>query len=305
VDDDGPVGKGVAGVPVKFTVTKGGGQVSVTDAVTDFVGYAFTNWTLGDVPGEQQVTVAAININKIFYATARANPAFPAAGVVHAANFTTTLAPGGMVSLFGTRVSSGTASATSLPLPGLLAGAQVLVNGASAPLFFASSGQINFQMPFELQGQTSAALKVSVLGNSTPPVTIPLVAAAPGLFTVSQDGKGFVVALHGTDNAPITVQNPARAGETIVVYGTGLGRVTPTVASGVAAPSSPAATTQTQATATIGSSAARVVFSGLAPGFVGLYQINIEIPAATPAADVPLAVTIGGVNSNLVALPVR
>ncbi len=305
VDDDGPIGKGVAGVPVKFTVTKGGGRVSVTDAVTDFVGYASTKWTLGDAAGEQQVTVAAVNVNKIFYATARANPAFPAAGVVHAATFSTTLAPGGMVSLFGTRVASATASATSLPLAGLLAGAQVLVNGTPAPLFFASAGQINFQMPFELQGQTSAELKVSVLGISTPPVTIPLVAAAPGLFTVSQDGKGFVVALHGTDNTPVTALNPARAGETIVVYGTGLGRVTPAVASGAASPLNPAATTQTQATAIIGTNTARVVFSGLAPGFVGLYQINIEIPAATPAADVPLVVSIGDVRSNLVALPVR
>lgn len=305
VDDDGPIGKGVAGVPVRFTVTKGGGQVSVTDAVTDFVGYASTKWTLGDLAGEQQVTVSAVGVNKIFYATARANPAFPAAGVVHAATFTNTLAPGGIVSLFGTRVAAGTASATALPLSGLLSGAQLLVNGTPVPLFFASPGQINFQMPFELQGQTSAELKVSVLGITTPPVTIPLAAAAPGLFTVSQDGKGFVVALHGTDNTPITAQSPARAGETIVVYGTGLGRVSPTVASGAASPSSPAATTQTAATATIGTNSARVVFSGLAPGFVGLYQINIEIPSATPAADVPLTVSIGGANSNLVTLPVR
>jgi uncharacterized protein (TIGR03437 family) len=305
VDDDGPIGKGVAGVPVKFAVTTGGGSLSATDVVTDFTGYAATKWTLGDAVGEQRVTVSAVNVNKIFYATARANPSFPAAGVVDAAKFSTPLTPGGMVSLFGTRLASATATATSLPLSGLLAGAQVQVNGNPAPLFFASPGQINFQMPFEVQGQTSAQVRVSVLGINTPEVSVPLAAAAPGLFTTSQDGKGFVVALHGADNTPISASNPARAGETIVVYATGLGAVTPAVASGAPAPSNPLATTQTPATATIGNDAARVVFSGLAPGFVGLYQINLEVPPGAPPADVPLVVSIGSARSNLVALSVR
>ena len=118
--------------------------------------------------------------------------------------------------------------------------------------------------------------------------------AAPGLFS-SSSGQAIVQNSDYTLNDP---GNPAKVGSTIVAYLSGSGTVSPAVADGAVAPTSPLAYANSPSNATIGSSTAQVAFAGLAPGFVGLVQVNIVVPSALQTGDYPLAVIIGGQTSN-------
>ena len=296
---------GVAGVTVRFEIVYGSGALSASQVVTDFAGVAAVTLRLSDRPGAVQVRASAFGtLTRTFTATARPAPVTSAASVVHAASFSRTVAPGSIISIFGTGLAGGTAAAGSVPLPRELASAQVLFSGQPAPLLYASPTQINAQVPFELAGAPSAELRVSVLGVPSPAVVVPLVAAAPGVFTVSSDGRGAAVALHA-DFSSVTAASPARPGEIVALFATGLGAVTPAVPSGTAAPSSPPATTTAVPAVQLGSAAARVRFSGLAPGFVGLYQVNFEVPTGVAGDAVPLILALGGNTSNTVSLAVR
>jgi uncharacterized protein (TIGR03437 family) len=140
----------------------------------------------------------------------------------------------------------------------------------------------------------------------------------PGIFTTSADGSGQAAALisgtgllAGPAAAASQVSQgaasrPVRRGEFLEVFATGLGAVGNPPASGSAASANPISATTTTATATIGGTAADVFFSGLAPGFVGLYQLNVEVPAAAPSGNaVPLVISIGGVSSQTTTIAVE
>ncbi len=296
---------GIAGASVKFEITSGGGALSASQVTTDFAGVAQVTLKLPNTPGMVQIKASATStISRTFTATARPAPLVPQGAVVNAASYTAAISAGSLVSIFGTGLAGGTAQAGAVPLPTTLASTQVLFNGQPAPLFFVSPGQINALVPFELAAAGSAQLQVSVLGVLSPPVSLALAAAAPGILTLTQDGKGAAVAQH-TDFSLVTVANPAHPGETIVVYGLGFGSTQPVVTSGVAAPVPPAWTAATP-TVRIGSASAEVSFSGLTPGAVGLYQLNIKVPPETSPGDaVPLVVTFGSAASNAVTLPVK
>jgi len=236
-----------------------------------------------------------------------AAPALNSGGIVNGASFAPAapLAPGSIVSVFGANLASTSAGASSLPLPKTLAGATLQVGGYEVPLFYSSGGQINAQLPFELALNTRPQLIVKGAAFVTVPETITVAAARPGIFTTSQDGKGqgviMDVANHLVDSA-----NPAKAGDVVVVYCTGLGATTPAVRSGEAAPTTPLARVVMPVSVTIGGQPASVQFAGLTPGYAGLYQVNVQIPAGvSPAASVPLVVFQDGVPSNTVALAVR
>ena len=303
VDDSGLIG--MAGVPVKFTVSSGGGTLTTTDAVTDFTGLASTSWTLGAAPGTQRVQVDAVGSTNYFYASAIANPTVSRAGLVNAASFTTAVAPGSIASLFGTGLAVASGGATSLPLPVSLNSGQILFGNTASPIFYASPGQMNFQIPLEIplgaDGTATVQMRSVVVGTPSQPVTVQLVAAAPGLFTTTTDGKGTVVSLHA-DNSPVTASNPAHAGEVVVIFCTGLGAVDQALTSGSAAAGG---NTTTLATAKIGGVAASVQYSGVTPGSVGLYQVNAVIPPGTPAGDASVVISIGSAASNQVTIPIR
>jgi uncharacterized protein (TIGR03437 family) len=228
-------------------------------------------------------------------------------GLVNAASFSpgVPLAPGGIVSVFGRNLAT-TASAASLPLPRTLGGATLTIGGIDAPLFYASNGQINAQLPFELQANTRQQALVRGTSSITPPETITIAPARPGIFTIAQDGKGQGAILSAQGRL-VDRTAPAAAGETVQVFCTGLGATQPAVRSGDPAPNAePLARVIPPPAATIGGQAARVSFAGLAPGFVGLYQVNVEIPAGlTAGSAVPLVLSQGGVPSNTVTLAVR
>ncbi|OFV95502.1 MAG: hypothetical protein A3H28_15850 [Acidobacteria bacterium RIFCSPLOWO2_02_FULL_61_28] len=139
----------------------------------------------------------------------------------------------------------------------------------------------------------------------TLPETITVAAARPAIFSTNQQGTGQGAILN-QDSAPNSAASAAARGSVIQIYATGLGPTNPVVPSGSAAPSSPPAVATNAVTATIGGVTVPAQFAGLAPGFVGLYQVNVEIPAGvTPDPEVPLILLQSGVPSNTVTLAVR
>jgi uncharacterized protein (TIGR03437 family) len=241
-------------------------------------------------------------------------PVINAGGVVTGANYTALLGPGLIASLFGSNLSSGTMGAASLPLPTLLGGVSVSANGILASLFYVSPTQINFQLPWELLGQTQAGIVATVNGSASAPQTISLRDVSPGIFSLDSSGSGqgaiqiANTAIFAAPDASIpgALARPAKRGEFLTIYCSGLGDVSPRPATGAASPGGPPSTTLLTPSVTIGGVPAPVSFSGLSPGFVGLYQVNVQVPDTAPAgAQVPVVMTIGGVSSNTVTIAVQ
>ena len=246
-------------------------------------------------------------------------PALFAGGVVNGANFASggAMAPGSIVSVFGRNLASGQNLASRLPLETTLGGATLNVAGTDVPLFFSNENQINAQLPFDLAPNSRPQVFVKSRREGTGPeaIAVPesitVAAVQPAIFTLNQQGTGQgAILIANTDilvapvgSIPGRQTRPADGGEFVSIFCTGLGATTPTVGAGE--PGAGEAVT-TPVTATIGGVNASVSFAGLAPGFVGLYQVNVEIPAGVePGAEVNLVLIQNGVPSNTVTLAIR
>jgi uncharacterized protein (TIGR03437 family) len=222
-------------------------------------------------------------------------PAITSGGVVNAASFAAEVSPGALASVFGANFT-GTgldAIAPSLPLPSSLGGVSVQVNGVAAPVLYESSKQINFQVPWETKTGT-ATLTVSTNGVKGNQVTVKVESAAPALFVqgshaIAQNYPGYTLN---------SSSNPAAAGGIIIAYLTGAGAVSPQPADGAPAGSSPVSMVTPTVTATIGGQTATVSSAALAPDFVGLWQVNIEVPMGVTQGELPLVVSVDGQSSN-------
>jgi uncharacterized protein (TIGR03437 family) len=226
--------------------------------------------------------------------------------VVNAANYTAPVAPGSISAVFGSFPLASPIPVTSFPIPTSLGGLSLQFGGTDlAPLFYANSGQVNAQIPWELAGQSQTSITASMSGQSSAAQTVSLAAFAPGIFAVNGQGTG-PGAILDLNYHLISAVNPTTAGAFIQIYCTGLGPVSNQPATGAPSPSSPLASTPTWPTVTIGGVSAAVQFSGLTPGDVGLYQVNAQVQAGTPKGNaVPLAVSIGGATSNTVTIAVQ
>jgi len=240
-------------------------------------------------------------------------PSVNAGGVVNAANFRNLpLAAGSIASVFGNEFAPASLEAASQPLPVMLSGAAVQINGSPAPLFAVTPQQINFQVPWEVVGQSQVSLVVNASGVSSNSGTISLADVSPGLFSTNQQGTGQGAILIGGTGilaAPVGAfpgSRPAGRGEFISIFCTGLGRVANQPASGAAAPAVPPSTTPTLPDVSIGGVSSTAAFSGLAPGYVGLYQVNVQVPQNAPTGNaVPLVLTMAGAVSNAVTIAVQ
>jgi uncharacterized protein (TIGR03437 family) len=247
--------------------------------------------------------------------------AISSGGIVPGASFSKSggLAPGGIISIFGTAMAADTQghATSSLPLPTSLDGVAVNIAGIDAPLYYASQGQINAQLPFEAPaGFTQAYLRLNRNGQTlfTDSETITVISANPGIFTTNSSGTGqgaILIAASGLLAAPAGAvpgftSQPAPRGQYITIFCSGLGAVSNQPASGGAAPANPLSNALIAPAVTIGGIAANVNFAGLAPGFVGLYQINAMVPLSlTPGNAVPVVVTQNGLSSNTATIAVQ
>jgi uncharacterized protein (TIGR03437 family) len=222
----------------------------------------------------------------------------------NAASFTQDFAPGGILSVFGTQLAPATASAPGLPLPTMLAGTTVTIGGVTAPLYYVSPTQLNVQIPYEVTAGSSISLRV-VNNSESSFYTFNVSATAPAIFTTNAQGTGQGAILN-TAYQLVNASNPATPGTTYLqIYCMGLGAVSNQPADGAAAPSGPLAETSVTPTVTIGGVTENAIFSGLAPGYVGLYQVNALVPASVAAGSaVPVSISIGGVASNTVTIAV-
>jgi adhesin/invasin len=236
--------------------------------------------------------------------TSGAGVPFPQS-VLSAASFLETgvLAPGGLISVFGSGLAAAPTSGTT-PLPIDLGGTQVTLGGQALPLLYASDGQVNAQVPFSLSVNTQLQLQVKRGSTLSVPQALTVAAAQPAVFTadVSGHGQGAIV---NVQNQLVDANAPAAIGDTVVIYCTGLGAVTPAVPAGAPAPGSPLSQAG-PVSVSIGSVPADVSFAGLSPGYAGLYQINAVVPAGvTFGSQVPVVVQVAGQTSPPVTIAVK
>jgi len=296
-----------AGVAVRFQIFQGAGVLSPVVAATDAQGRVSVTFTTGSRLGRQIINAypdGAFGVPTTFNVFVLENPSVPQGSMVNAASFGAPVSPGSLVSIFGRNLAATTQQARAFPLPLTLSGSSLTVAGTAAPIIYADTAQINAQVPWEA-GVGTASVVVSNGAAAAAAIPVSVTQYAPGLFSADGGSSPVLVAVHTADNRPVTAASPARAGEFIAFFATGLGPVTPQVLTGRPAPASPLASTSSKPQVTIGGAAADLVFSGLAPGFAGLYQLNVQIPSGINGDAVPVVVSVGGVTSNLRTIAVR
>lgn len=231
-------------------------------------------------------------------------PQFSAEGVVSAAGFVPPLAPGGIGSLFGSDLAAASSAAAAAQLPRELAQVQVLIDGVPAPLFFVSPEQINFQAPFETPADRPVAVRV--MRNLAPSATVERAFESTGLAVFTDPRSGLPIAIRHADGSLISAENPARPGDVLIVYATGLGFLDRRPRTGLPSASGSALSrTTAEVTASLGETEAAVLFAGLTPGFVGLAQLNLQLAEMLPAGPAaPLIFTVAGVPTAPVNLPI-
>ena len=216
--------------------------------------------------------------------------------LVQSASGTTVIAPGTLISIYGSGLAGGVSYGNTNPLPSELDGTTVTINGVAIPLLFISSGQINAQMPFEIQPGT-ATIVVQTNGAASDPAQFEVRPRAPGIFAA--DGN-HALAFNAVDWSLNSAANPAVPGQYLALYLTGQGLVDRAV-TGVPSPQIPAALPPEVVQVNIGGRPATVIFAGLVPGFVGLCQVNVLVPAAAPGEQA-LEVVMDGAAANSTVL---
>jgi len=211
-------------------------------------------------------------------------------GVFNAATYAVAgpISEGELITVFGTGFASQTTVATKLPLTTTLGGVQVLINGTAVPVFSVTPTQASVMVPYGTTGPT-AAIVVSSAGKQSNTVTVPVAATSPGVFTMTSNGLGNAAVLHA-DYSLVSSANPARHGEIVQVFLTGLGAVSPAIAAGTAAPTNPLSLVTGPVAVFINGLPAKIFYQGLTPTLTALYQLNVMIPAAASAGSVALAI---------------
>lgn len=213
------------------------------------------------------------------------------------------LAPGTIAQVYGDNFypGDGVDSAPAPPLAPRFKGAQLLVSGKPAPLYYISKTLAAAQIPTELTPSQTYSALMEVNGVYSTPQSFEVVTTTPGTVSLS----GSLVAQHAADYQLVTSENPAKPAESLVMYLTGMGGTSPNVATGESAPSSPLAQAVVQPTVTIDNQPATIHFAGLSPGFAGLYQINFSVPATARDGDLDVVIKQDGIPSNSTKLTVK
>ena len=296
----------VANVPVTYAVSSGGGSLSNQLRSTNSYGFGQAQATFGPAAGSNVFTATAAGMTATFTATSRNPPVINVNGAVDAAYAQPGhgVVPGSYIALYGVNLATAAEGFSTPYLPVAIAQTSVSFDSAtaSAPghLTYISPSQVNLQVPWEMQNQPTAQIKVSIGDSSGALYSLPLVPYAPAIFA----SNGAAAALDASFRL-ISNSNPAKQGQNISLYCNGLGPVTNQPASGDPAQGSPnLSNTTTLPMVMIGGQNAPVLFSGLAPGYAGLYQINVTVPNVG-SGEKQVTVSIGEVTSQAANLSVQ
>lgn len=268
-----------------IATSSAGGTVEPAAAVTDAEGRAAFRWAPG--PGSKNTLLVSVENAPGVELTVRAGSAVPViTSVSNAASFADGIAAGALETIGGVNLAGGQTVAAGYPWPDRLGGVQVLLNGTALSLLYVSDSQINFYVPQDaLLGNANLAV-VSAAGTQAS-ASVTIVPAKPGIFA------GAVLHAGSTHSA---VTDPVHAGDAIEIYCTGLG---PTRASGGQQ------TTVFSPAVFIGGAPADVLYSGLVPGYIGLYQVNVRVPDGLAAGAQPVLISVNLEHSNEVTIAVQ
>lgn len=272
-----------------------GGSVQPTAALTDETGSVSFVWTSAAPPGDQLTVSLDGNAASAVVVTSLGHPVISSDGAQNGASFTAGITPGSFASVKGSSLAAGAvAEVDQQPYPTMLAHVQVLINGSPVPLEYVSDTQINFLVPDTLSGEFADIVVSTPLGISASS-RAPVVAVQPGIFVIDASGQGAVL-IAGTGLT--TANRPAASGDYLEIYATGLGAVRPSSTPGLLE-------TVAAFQARIGGLPAPVIFTGLVPGWVGLYVMDAQVPNGVSSGTQNLSIVFNGVESNRVDIQIR
>lgn len=264
--------------------------------------------------GEGSVKVKKTPFYRPHYNARKATVAAPRAGsdtvIVNAASYEPGISPGALATIFGDNLTtvSDVVLADSDPLPDELADVQVTISGIPAPIYgiaYANGqDQISIQVPYEAPtGPNAAEIQVIDQGTVVADFFTDSFTEDPGIFTYDNNDA----IAEASDGSLIGPNNPAQPGEPLVLYVTGLGPLNdPNLVDGYGSPTAPPfATTVDPFQVVLDNENCNVFFSGLSPGFVGLYQINFYVPQDAASGNLPIFIQDAYANSGMAVLPVQ
>jgi uncharacterized protein (TIGR03437 family) len=276
------------------TSTNGSGSTSI---------YAQTYFTRTVAPLPSAGTVVVLSTSGFTvlaanYAAAVAPPSI--SSIVNAADGTSPVAPGGLITVYGQQMSPVNMATSQVPLPTALADSCLSINGSSVPLLFVSNQQINAQLPYNVSG--SSALTIYTPGGISNNYYFTVQPTAPSIFMSASAGPetGLAAIVRTANNQLVTPTNPINPKDTIVIFLTGMGLTTPQVKAGLPAPQSPLAAANVVPIVTLGGAPLSVSYAGLSPNEVGVYQINATVPTGvTQGLSIPLTISQGGASTTI------
>jgi len=265
---------------------------NVTSAVSVVSGFT---QSLAPLPTQTSLIVLSTSGFTVLPWTYAASVAPPqVSAVVSAADSKSPAAPGGLITVYGSNLSPTNLATSQIPVPTALANSCITVNGQPIPLIFVSPAQVNAQMPFQAEG--AETLVVHTPGGTSGNYNLTVQPNSPAVFLsgVAGPATNLPTIIRLSDGLLATDSNPIHRGDDLVIYLTGLGQTNPAGTTGYPAPGNPLANALTATIVSLGGVNLPVLYAGLAPGEVGVYQINVSIPGSTPTGvGLPLTINQG------------
>jgi uncharacterized protein (TIGR03437 family) len=251
--------------------------------------------TLAPLPTQSSIIVLSTSGFTVLpwtYAASVAPPQISA--IVSAADSKSAAAPGGLITIYGSNLSPTNLATSQIPVPTALANSCITVNGQPIPLIFVSPNQINAQMPFQAVGVETVV--VHTPGGTSDNYNLIVQPTAPAVFLSGVAGPetNLPTVIRAANGLLATDSNPIHPNDVLVIYVTGLGQTNPAGLTGYPASGNPLSSALTPTTVTLGGMNLPVTYAGLAPGEVGVYQINVTVPGGTPTGlSLPLTINQG------------
>lgn len=269
---------------------------SASQNITSFVNNnsVFTQ-SLAPLPNQSAIialSTSGFTVLPWNYAASVASPKINS--VVSAADSKSPAAPGGLITVYGSNLSPTNQATSQIPVPTALANSCITVNGQPIPLIFVSPTQVNAQMPFQAVGAETVV--VHTPGGTSDNFNLIVQPNSPAVFLSGVAGPvtNLPTIIRLANNLLVTDSNPVHPGDSLVIYLTGLGQTNPAGTTGFPAPGSPLASALTATAVTLGGMNLPLTYAGLAPGEVGVYQINLNVPGGVPTGiAMPLTITQG------------